>query len=76
MNTSACGTANVFRGIDPKAGRHFTKVTATRCSAEFADYLLEVAASYLEADTINQVVVFCRERIWGAGHNTIKRSRH
>ena len=41
-----CGTANVFCGIEPKAGRHFTKVTPTRCSAQFADYLLDIAASY------------------------------
>ena len=51
-----CGTANVFCGIEPKAGRHFTKVTATRCSAEFAEYLLAVAASYPEADTIHLVL--------------------
>ena len=41
-----CGTANVFCGIEPKAGRHFTKATPTRCSAEFADYLLDIAASW------------------------------
>src|ERR1022692_3439617 len=27
-----CGTANVFCGIEPKAGVHFTKVTPTRAS--------------------------------------------
>src|SRR5271166_1171408 len=41
-----CGTANVFCGVEPKAGRHFTKVTADRSSPEFADYLLEVAVHY------------------------------
>jgi transposase len=51
-----CGTANVFCGIEPKAGRHFTQVTPTRCSAEFADYLLEIAASYPQADTIHLVM--------------------
>jgi len=51
-----CGTANVFCGVEPKAGRHFTKVTANRCSAEFADYLLEIAANYPEADTIHLVM--------------------
>ena len=51
-----CGTANVFCGVQPKAGRHITKPTATRCSAEFADYLLEIAASYAEADTIHLVM--------------------
>jgi hypothetical protein len=30
-----CGTANVFCGVEPKAGRHFTKVTPTRCSYQF-----------------------------------------
>ena len=51
-----CGTANVFCGVEPKAGRHFTKVTPTRCSAEFADYLLEIAARYPAADTIHLVM--------------------
>src|SRR5260370_1399143 len=51
-----CGTANVFWGVQPKAGRHFTKSTADRCSPEFADYLLEIAASYPEADTIHLVM--------------------
>ena len=51
-----CGTANVFCGVEPKAGRHFTKVTPTRCSAEFAEYLLEVAVRYPEADTIHLVL--------------------
>jgi hypothetical protein len=48
-----CGTANVFCDVQPKAGRHFTKVTPTRCSPKFADHLLEIAASYPEADTIH-----------------------
>jgi hypothetical protein len=51
-----CGTANVFCGIEPQAGRHFTKVTPTRGSAQFADYLLDIAASYREADTIHLVM--------------------
>ncbi|MGH9615254.1 MAG: IS630 family transposase [Acidobacteriaceae bacterium] len=51
-----CGTANVFCGVQPKAGRHFTKPTANRSSPEFADYLLEIAASYPEADTIHLVM--------------------
>jgi transposase len=50
------GTANVFCGVEPKAGRHFTKVTASRSSPEFADYLLDVAESYPEADTIHLVM--------------------
>ena len=27
------GTANVFCGVEPKAGQHFTKPTSNRCSA-------------------------------------------
>lgn len=50
------GTANVFCGVQPKAGRHFTKVTPTRCSPEFADYLLEIAVSYARAKTIHLVM--------------------
>jgi hypothetical protein len=46
----------VFCGVEPKAGRHFTKSTADRCSPEFADSLLEIAASYPEADTIHLVM--------------------
>lgn len=48
-----CGTANVFCGTEPKAGRHFTKVTPTRRGHDFADYLLDIAATYPEADTIH-----------------------
>ena len=51
-----CGTANVFCGVEPKAGRHFTRVTATRSSPEFADYLLGIAARYPAADTIPLVM--------------------
>jgi transposase len=51
-----CDTADIFWGIQPKAGRHFTKVTPTHCSAEFASYLLEIAASYPKADTIHLVM--------------------
>jgi transposase len=51
-----CGTANVFCGVQPKAGRHFTKVTPDRSSPQFADYLLDIAAAYPEADTIHLVM--------------------
>jgi hypothetical protein len=51
-----CAAANVFCGIEPKAGRHFTKATPPRSSPEFADYLLEIAASYPQADTIHLVM--------------------
>jgi transposase len=39
-------------GLEAKAGRHFTKPTSNRNSAEFADYLVEIVARYPEADTI------------------------
>src|ERR1035438_5599541 len=51
-----CGTANVFCGIEPKAGVHFTKVTPTRSSHEFADFILEIAEHYPAADTIHLVM--------------------
>ena len=51
-----CGTANVFCGVEPKAGQYFPKVTAHRSSPEFADYLLEVAVRYPEADVIHLVL--------------------
>ena len=35
---------------------HFTKVTPTRSSPEFADFMLEIAAHYSAADTIHLVV--------------------
>ena len=50
------GTANVFCGVGPKAGRHFIKPTSNRRSAEFADYLVEIVARYPEADTIHLVM--------------------
>ena len=50
------GTANVFCGVQPKAGRHFTKPTLNRSSLQFADYLVEIVASYPEADTIHLVM--------------------
>jgi transposase len=51
-----CGTANVFCGVEPKAGRHFPKATPTRSAAEFADYLLEIVAHYPDARTIHLVL--------------------
>lgn len=50
------GTANAFCGVEPKAGRHFTKVTPNRSSPEFADYLVEIVAAYPKADTIHLVM--------------------
>jgi hypothetical protein len=39
--------------VQPKAGRHFTKATDNRSFPEFADYLLDIATAYPEADTIH-----------------------
>jgi hypothetical protein len=51
-----CGTANVFCAVEPKAGRHFTKVTPTRASPDFAEFLLDIAAAYPAASTIHLVL--------------------
>ena len=51
-----CGTANVFCGVEPKAGRHFTFVTPNRCGAEFAKALFELAQAYPAAETIHLVM--------------------
>lgn len=51
-----CGTANLFCGIEPKAGVHFTKVTPNRSSPEFEDFIESIANSYAEADTIHLVM--------------------
>jgi hypothetical protein len=51
-----CGTANVFCGIEPKAEVHFTRVTPTRSSPEFADFLLRIAEHYPAAHTIHLII--------------------
>lgn len=50
------GTANVFCAVEPLAGRHITKVTATRHGHEFARMLMEIARRYPRAKTIHLVV--------------------
>ena len=50
------GTANTFCGVEPKAGRHYPRVTPDRSSPEFADYLLEIAEHYPAANTIHWVM--------------------
>jgi transposase len=51
-----CGTANVFCGVEPKAGRQFPKPPTTRSAVAFADYLVEIVARYPEARTIHLVM--------------------
>ncbi len=46
----------MFGGVEPKAGQYFPKVTAPRSAPEFADYMLQVAIRYPEADTIHWVL--------------------
>jgi hypothetical protein len=50
------GTANAFCAVEPKAGVHFTRITPTRSSPEFADFLLSIAEYYPAADTIHLVM--------------------
>lgn len=50
------GSVNVFRAVEPKAGRHFTKVTETRKKPEYAVFLKEIASQYPDADTIHLVM--------------------
>jgi transposase len=51
-----CGTANLFCGVEPKGGRHFTKATKTRDRFEFARMLREIADAYPDAELIHLVV--------------------
>jgi hypothetical protein len=51
-----CGTANVFCGVEPKAGVHFTKATPTRSAVEFADFIQSIADHYPYAETIHLVM--------------------
>lgn len=51
-----CGTANVFCGVEGKAGVHFTAVTPTRAGAEFAGMLQKMEEHYAEARVIHLVM--------------------
>jgi hypothetical protein len=51
-----CGTANVFCGVEPKAGRHFTFATPDRSGFEFAQVAVTLALAYAEAETIHLVL--------------------
>jgi hypothetical protein len=50
------GTANVFCGVEPKAGRHFTFATPDRTGFEFAQVAVSLAMAYPEAETIHLVM--------------------
>lgn len=50
------GTANVYCLIEPKAGKHFSKVTPNRKKPEFAKLILEITKKYPKAKTIHLVM--------------------
>lgn len=50
------GTVNVFCAVEPKAGRHFTKVTPNRKKPEYARKLRDLAKRYPDARTIHLVM--------------------
>jgi hypothetical protein len=50
------GTANIFCAVEPLAGKHTTKATATRHGTEFAKMLMEIARRYPKARTIHLVM--------------------
>src|SRR5947199_6863928 len=50
-----CGTANVFCGVEPKAGVHFTFPTPDRSGFEFARVAVSLALAYSDAKTIHLV---------------------
>ena len=51
-----CGTANIFCGVEPKAGVHFTQVTTTRAAHKLAGFLRTIADRYPQANTIHLVM--------------------
>lgn len=50
------GSANVFCGVEPLAGKYFNKVTATKSGVEFGKFLGEIEQSYPEAKKITLVL--------------------
>lgn len=50
------GTANIFCGVEPKAGVHFTAVTPRRTAHRFAEFLKGVADFYPQVRTIHLVL--------------------
>ena len=55
-STNARARPTSSAAYSPKRAQHFTKATPNRSSPEFADYLVEIVASYPEADTIHLVM--------------------
>lgn len=50
------GTGNIFCGVEPQAGRHFTWVTENRQAGAFAKILLRIAKAYPGAKTLHLVM--------------------
>ena len=50
------GTANAFCMVEPKAGRHITKITKNRKSWQFARVIKELVSSYPRVKTIHVVM--------------------
>src|ERR1700733_15196133 len=50
------GTANIFCAVEPKAGRHMTKVTRRRKRGDFAKMLTFIESKYHQAKTIHLVL--------------------
>ncbi len=49
------GTRNIFVAVEPKGGRHFTKVTARRTKKDYAEFLSELTQAYQEAEVLHIV---------------------
>jgi len=50
------GTANVFCAVEPKAGKHFTRVTKNRKGPAFAKMISRIAKAYPGRKTIHLVM--------------------
>ena len=50
------GTANIFCAVEPKAGRHFTRVTPNRTGLRFASMLASIERKYSYAKTIHLIM--------------------
>lgn len=50
------GTANVFCSVQPRAGRHYLKVTDNRTKLAFAEMMRDIADAYPEAEKIHLVL--------------------
>lgn len=51
-----CGTANIFCAVEPKAGKHITKVTKRRKRPDFAKMLSQISDAYPNVKTIHLVM--------------------